>query len=197
MKFSKIAFALLTAAACGAASASVVVTTPSTGTTVLSENFNSSSSFSAGWYNTLASSDDYLWLSGIGVSSSSYQFSVSALDSLALSFNYTAFGNTSTVTLSGPTGETWNLSSTGLGFLLSNPGASNSYTASTLSDLAAGTYTLTFSTSGLLGGLKVDDVKITTIAAVSQPVPEPETYALMLSGLAAIGFIAGRRRKQA
>jgi PEP-CTERM motif len=31
---------------------------------------------------------------------------------------------------------------------------------------------------------------------VLTPVPEPETYALMLAGLAAVGFVAARRRNQ-
>jgi hypothetical protein len=35
-----------------------------------------------------------------------------------------------------------------------------------------------------------------TISLVTAPIPEPETYALMLAGLGVVGFTA-RRRKQA
>ena len=35
-----------------------------------------------------------------------------------------------------------------------------------------------------------------SIAAVAAPIPEPETYALMLGGLGLIGFMAARRRRQ-
>ncbi len=50
-------------------------------------------------------------------------------------------------------------------------------------------YRLSFSTSS---SLSVDNVSISAVTAV----PEPETYAMMLAGLGAIGFLS-RRRKQA
>ncbi len=59
--------------------------------------------------------------------------------------------------------------------------------------IVAGTYdlrvngTLTGSAGGTYGG---------TMSAVAAPVPEPETYAMMLAGLGLMGFMA-RRRKQA
>jgi hypothetical protein len=31
---------------------------------------------------------------------------------------------------------------------------------------------------------------------VAAPIPEPETYAMMLAGLGVIGFLASRRRRQ-
>ncbi|MBP9911753.1 MAG: PEP-CTERM sorting domain-containing protein, partial [Rubrivivax sp.] len=35
-----------------------------------------------------------------------------------------------------------------------------------------------------------------SIAAVAAPIPEPETFAMMLAGLGAIGFMAARRHRQ-
>ncbi|MCV2360200.1 PEP-CTERM sorting domain-containing protein [Paucibacter sp. TC2R-5] len=194
MNFQKIAFAALLAASFGAANATVAKTTPVVGTTVYSENFNGGSSFTGGYFNAFGP-DDYMWLSALGATSSSYSFTVGALASLDVSFNYKALGNTSTVSLTGPQNQSWNLSSTGLGFLIANPGANNgkAFSMAPLNKLAAGDYSLNFATSGLAGvaGLKVDDVTITIVAA---PVPEPQTYALMVAGLAAVGFVARRRR---
>jgi len=59
----------------------------------------------------------------------------------------------------------------------------------TFSGLSAGTYALTFvgQATGTAGGSYGGSIYAATV-------PEPETYALMLGGLAAIGFLARRRR---
>ena len=59
-------------------------------------------------------------------------------------------------------------------------------------DLAAGQYTL--SLSGITGGVGGSATYSGTIHAhYTAAVPEPSTYALMMLGLASIGFVARRR----
>ncbi len=52
-------------------------------------------------------------------------------------------------------------------------------------------YRITGVANGTSGGL------YNVTSTVTTPVPEPETYALMLAGLGVIGFVARRRRPQA
>jgi hypothetical protein len=60
----------------------------------------------------------------------------------------------------------------------------------TFSSLAAGNYALNVLgfANGSSGGWYAGGF-------IAQTVPEPETYAMMLAGLAAVGFIAARRRR--
>lgn len=200
MNFRKaVLLAALFSASAGAL-ANVSVST-SGSTTTYTENFNGGTSFSAGRFDTPFSSDDYLFLSVLAPSSS-FSFTTAALlASLSLSFWYAVPGaGNGTVSIAGsglmPLADT---PGNALHYLLNNPGSSSSgigasYDAqfsTTLSNLAAGSYSVTFAkTAGLLTSLKVDDVRITTIAAA---VPEPETYALLLAGLGTIGCVVRRR----
>lgn len=56
--------------------------------------------------------------------------------------------------------------------------------------LAAGSYNLTVSGNAGSGASYGGNVVLT-------PIPEPETYALMLAGLGVVGFVAARRRNPA
>jgi len=42
----------------------------------------------------------------------------------------------------------------------------------------------------------VDSEEVAPLAAVQPGVPEPETYAMMLAGLVAVGFIARRQKRR-
>jgi len=195
---------LAVAAAIGAGAAlpaQAIVQVNTTGlTTTYTENFNGGSSFTGGaWFDTLVGSDDYLWLSELAPTAS-YTFSSAVnIASLVLDFWYSVpNGSSGAVTLATLTALGDTPGNYGQ-YFLNNPGPGNSgagafdsFFSQTLTNLAAGSYTLTFSQlGGGLNALKVDDVSLTVTA-----VPEPETYALLLAGLGLMGFVASRRRPQ-
>lgn len=202
-KYSRrLAIGCAAAAAFALPAHATMVTSTNGLTTTYTENFNGGSSFSAGWYNTVLNNDDYMWLSALTPSSSFSFYTDKPLSQLSLSFWYSVPGNNSgqlkfassgVISLSDTPGN-------GLEFLVNNPGSSTGgigndfdlkYTGS-VSNLGAGRYTITLSTAGhLLDELKVDDLVITTTAAV----PEPGTLAIMAIGLLGFRGASKRRRK--
>ena len=58
--------------------------------------------------------------------------------------------------------------------------------------LPLGTYTIVVTGTGITGSTASYGGNV-----VATPVPEPETYAMMLAGLGAIGFLVARRRNRA
>lgn len=57
-----------------------------------------------------------------------------------------------------------------------------------------GSGSFSFMTQALAGGRYTLDFRTTSQVNVTSPIPEPETYALMLAGLAAVGFVSRRRK---
>lgn len=174
----------------------IVTTTVSGNTTTYLENFDGGSSFSnpgGTWFND-AGSDDYLWLSVVGTSSS-YNFTVPAGGAITLDFYYAgpwSNGN-GTVQLAGPPQSLGDTPGSWVDFLFANPGGASNYDKhynATLTGLAAGTYTLTFAKgAGWNSSLKIDDVSIAVTA-----VPEPAAVAMLLAGLGVIGAVVRRQR---
>ncbi|MEY4752065.1 MAG: hypothetical protein RIQ60_4279 [Pseudomonadota bacterium] len=62
--------------------------------------------------------------------------------------------------------------------------------------LSAGPHTLTVTSSTGNNATFNGTLDVTKAYAVSAPVPEPETYAMLLAGLGALGFVGRRRRTQ-
>jgi hypothetical protein len=76
-----------------------------------------------------------------------------------------------------------------------NPGSGNGsflYQSGTFSNIASGAHTFTLAGNST-GALRIDDFSMTATAVT--PVPEPETYALTLVGLAIVGAVARRQRR--
>jgi hypothetical protein len=195
------ALALVGGAAITSAHATITPVTSGL-TTTYAEDFEGGQSF-VGGFRVEAGSDDYLSLNALAPSASYSFFAPTALAALDLSFWYSVPGaGSGTVTLASTTLNLPDTPGNAAQFLFNNPGesAGGPFNANdfddrfhtTFSNLAAGTYTLTFSRLGGLfapNALRVDDVILSVTA-----VPEPETYALMLAGLGIVGFVARRRR---
>lgn len=127
-----------------------------------------------------------------GFSFSTYPFTTGAAD-VTLSFWYsTGLNKDAAFNFNG---TDFTLASTGYNSI--NPGAQTAsledgFFTHTFSNLDSAGYSVLWSAGvGQMRTLRVDDLSI-TITPVSA-VPEPETYALMLSGLGLLGTVARRR----
>lgn len=76
----------------------------------------------------------------------------------------------------------------GLGFSVTNGNQSFSQYVEFTADAGVDILGLIFTNSRVTDAFEVANFSLT-------PIPEPETYALMLAGLAAVGFISRRRRR--
>lgn len=86
--------------------------------------------------------------------------------------------------------NSWSLNEDGVGIIA--PDVGSSFAKISYSGLSAGSYELTI-TGTLIRGFKGNSYGGNLVTQLA-PIPEPETYALMLAGLGALGFMARRRR---
>jgi PEP-CTERM motif len=136
--------------------------------------------------------NNFVELDTTGNSSLSQSFATIANQAYTLSFAYSPRAGISPA--SNGIEVLFNNNSLGI-FTGDGVGQSNNvFSTQTLSLLGiGGTSTLLFravGTSDSFGG-SLDAISVTT----TSPVPEPETYAMMLAGLGLLGFIARRRKK--
>lgn len=92
------------------------------------------------------------------------------------------------LTITDSTGATFNFTAGGLGFAQTNGNQSFSQYVQFVASANTTIASLRFTSNGT-DAFETANYSIT-------PIPEPETYALMLAGLAALGFVS-KRRKQA
>lgn len=119
-----------------------------------------------------------------GFSTLAYTFTLGSASTVVLNFDEGAVGATKTVLLKdGVTALDW-YDDTGFGPVPWDGGISGNTFSMT-----AGTHSFSFVNTQ--GTFYLDNFSVSVTAA---PVPEPETYAMMLAGLGALGFMARRRR---
>lgn len=140
----------------------------------------SASAFAATDLGTLGSDPVFFNGSGSGFVFDTFTFTLSEMSNLRIDVTDLKFP------------PTWSFGNFGIALLdstFNKIGSASGNDGLSFSGLAAGTYALAVTgfTSGSLGGAYAG-----VLAAA--PVPEPETYALMLAGLGIVGFIASRRR---
>lgn len=126
-------------------------------------------------------------------SSISQSFATIAGALYELSFAYATRSGTNV----GTNGINWQLSGANLSGEVGKDG-NTSWTTYTTSFTGTGSLmTLSFSANGRSDslGTSLDAVSVTQLASVSA-VPEPESYAMMLAGLGAIGMLVHRRRRK-
>jgi hypothetical protein len=89
-------------------------------------------------------------------------------------------------------GQILNFSAVLSGTNLTQTFGAGSQTLSWAGSLAAGSYSVNVTgTTGL-----ANSQYLATVSAIPTPVPEPETYAMMLGGLALLGAVARRKAKK-
>lgn len=88
----------------------------------------------------------------------------------------------------------WTPTSVGTGFLSGYFGETFGPVAGGFSSLSVTNASIVLSaTGGVFSNIAAQPQNKLEISLVAQPVPEPETYAMMLAGLAALGWLAKRR----